>query len=374
MPDLPTRAEFFRIGADEVLARSEARPPDQRVSSAEIYTEGSDINLVIAASSAMADELMRQLALRLGALLLSGAKGEDLDRLVADRFSPTIVRKQASPAIATVQFYRVSGALPAVTIPRGTRVQTRTGVVFATTAVGTLAAGSTGPVSVPVQATEAGTDGNVDAGTIVQVIDTLTDGLVQVRNDEPAAGGDVTESDARLRDRARDFFRQARRGTIAAITFGAQTVPGVRQATAIELTDGDGVPNGRVSLYISDLNGQANSALVTQVRNALLEYRGAGIIVDVFGAMPVYQSIRYRLRFQTGVDSTLAFDSVRSLTVSTVNTLPPVTALEVSLLMQIARSVAGVIVLEDAVQEPVGDVIPTVGQVIRTTVDLVTAE
>ncbi len=59
-------------------------------------------------------------------------------------------------------------------------------------------------------------------------------------------------------------------------------------------------------------------------------------------------------------------------TVATVNSGPPGATLPVSLLFEIARSVRGVIVLDDAIVAPVGDLVPAPGEIIKTTLDLVT--
>jgi len=374
VPDLPTRQTYFQIGADEVLARSAARPIGQRISAEEVFTEGSDINIVTASASAMAEEVTRQLALREKVLLLDGASGIDLDRIVGDRFSPTVVRKQAVPSVVPLIISRSLGPLAAITLPIGTKVRTGSSFEFATTSAVSLAAGSTGPVTVLAEATVAGTAGNVAAGTITQFSEPPADPNLIVVNEEPAAGGDDEEKDPALRARARDFFRQARRGTLGAIEFGALTVPGVRQASAIEEVDPGGLPTGRVSIFVADAQGQANSALVTAVLLALLEYRAAGIIVDVLSAIPEFVSIRFRLRFSASVNTTVAAESVRLAAVAAVNVLRPNAVLPVSLLFAAARSVPGVIVLDDAIVAPVGDLVPALGQVIRTRPDLVTFE
>lgn len=373
MPDLPTRTDLFNIGADDILSRSAARPVGQRLSAEEVFTEGSDINIVTASSSAMAEEVERQLAEGVKILLLDGATGIDLDRLVADRFSPTVVRKQATPAVATVKFSRFAGAMPAGILPVGTRVRTPSGLEFKTTAVATFSLGQVGPVSAPAQAVDAGLSGNVAPGAISQFSTPPFDTNLVVFNDQPASGGDDIETDARLRERARDFFRTARRGTLQAIEFGALTVAGVRLATAVEEVDSMGDPTGRVSLYISDAQGNGNAQLVAAVRSALREYRGAGVIVDVVAATPAFVPIQFNLRFEAGVDTTAAFNSVRLAVVAAVNALAPQQTLPVSLLIATARSVPGVIVLDDAVVAPVGDLVPGPGEVIRTTEDLVTA-
>lgn len=374
MADLPTRADLFDIGADEVLSRSAARPAGQRLTAGEVYTEGSDINIAVAASSVMAEEVVRQVALRTAAWMLDNAEGEDLDRLVADRYSPTIVRKGATPALVTLEFSRVAGALPGAVIAQGTKVRTTDGIEFETTAVATFLAGSTGPVSAPAQAVLTGQDGNVAETTITEFLTQPSDPNITVTNPDVAAGGDEEETDPRLRDRARKFYLAARRGTVPAIEFGALTVAGVRQATAIEQLDDLGRPNGFVSLYIADALGQANSALVAAVEVALLEWRGAGVYVYVSAAVPSYVDIVLRLRFESGYDSTAAFEQVRLAVVAAVNRLAPGKTLTEALITKAIQTVPGVIVLDDAVQAPVGDVVPVASQVLRTTVDRVEAE
>lgn len=373
MPDLPTRATYFKIGADEILRRSDLRPVGTRITPEVIYEDGSDANILVASSSAMADEATRQLSQRISALFLDGAFDEELDRLVADRFSPTIVRKAASPAIGVVQFTRSAGTFPAASIPIGSKVRTASGVEFTLLTSAVLPLGSTGPVSANVQAVNAGVAGNVSIMSVVQFVDQPSDNSIQVNNAEPMSGGAEKETDASLRSRARDFFRTARRGTLAAIEFGALAVPGVVQATAVEEVDSLNIPTGKVVLYIADSLGQANAALVAAVVTSLVEYRAAGVQVTTIGATPTYVSIVLNLSFRAGVDSTIAFSLVRAAVVAAVNNLSPNDTLRVSLLFATIRSVDGVIVNDDAIVAPVGDLVPAAGQVIRTTESLVTA-
>lgn len=373
---LSTRADFFNIGAEETVSRSLARPPNQRISRDAVFTEGTDVNIILASASAMADEVIRNLALRCGALFLDSAEGEDLDRLVNDRFGPTVQRKQPAPALAVLQFQRPDPAGAAIILDIGTRIRTERGTEFQTTQVLSIPAGSVVPVEIQAQAVVVGTGGNVAVGTIVKFVQSPPPGLV-VSNDEPATGGADIESDASLRERARDFYRTARRGTLAAIEFGALTVAGIKSALALEKVDDDGDPTGVVQLFVADAQGQANQALSNSVRLALEEFRAAGIVVDVFGATPVFTNIEYRLRFEPGIDNNAAFEELRFLTVVAVNNLAPGAILPVSLLFEQARRVPGIVVLEDAVVDPSGDVDPndpTLGGIIKTSADRVSRE
>ncbi len=368
MADLPTRADLFQTGADELFARSEARPPGTRVSPEEVFTPGSDVNMLVAAASSMGEEVVARTVRRQSALLVRSAERTDLDRFVSDRFSPTLARLEASAALVDLVFTSQAGAA-AKTFAVDTRVRTAAAIEYRTLIAGSIIAGG-GSVTIRSQAIETGPAGNVLDTTITQLV--LQDPEVAVTNPERAAGGDDIEPDSRLRERARDFFTAARRGTIGAIEFGARTVPGVQLATAVEEVDGEGDPTGRVSLFISDVSGAGNVALADLVRDRLVEFRAAGIVVDVFGSTPRFETITYLLRFETGIDSTIAFDQVRSRTIANVNALAPQKTLERSLLFASARSVEGVIVLTDAVQVPVGDIVPAVGEIIRTRTDLVT--
>ena len=371
---LPTREDYFQTGAREVFARGAARPRASRVSPQAVFTEGTDINIILAACSAMADEATRHMAMRIAALYLDGAEKEDLDRLVADRFSPTLVRKQASQAVVPCIFTRPippSAGAP-ITLPVGTQVRTSTGFVFELIEAANLPLNSTGPATAAAQAIQAGTAGNVAAGTIIEFVQTPGDPTILVTNDEPATGGGDIETDASLRERARDFFRTARRGILEAIEFGALTVNGVMAATAEELLDTSGLPNGFVRVFIADNTGQSNTVLAQGVRNALREFRAAGIVVDVLTTVPRYETIAYQVAFRSGVDTRQAIQQLKSLTVNAVNLLAPQEPLQRSMLFALARSIPGSIVADNAVQVPAGDVFPSSGQVIKTTFDRVT--
>ncbi len=374
--DLPTRADYFQVGAQEVFARSRARPQSQRISPQAVYTEGTDINIILGAASAMADEATRHLALRIAALYLNSAEDEDLDRLVADRFSPELTRKQAAPSVVLLEFSR--SAPPSTLISQswdvGRKFRTDGGVEFQLTEPVGLQAGSTGPVYGAAEALLAGTGGNVTEGTIRQIVQTPTDPTVQVRNPDVASGGRDVETNEQYRERARNWFRTARRGTLDAIEFGALTVTGVASAKAEEVIDpATGLPTGPVRVYIADPNGQSNQLLAQSVRLALREYRAAGVPVDVLSSKPEFVSIAYKLAFAANVDTRAAIAQLKRLTVATVNLLGPNEPLLRSMLFALARSIPGAIVLADAVQLPGGDLVlgSGVSRSFKTSLDLV---
>jgi len=373
MPDLPNRVQLFNVFADELLVRAEGRQNGRRITAQEVFTEGSDINLLGAGASAMAEEVVRQLGRGLQALTLDGAQGPELDRWCSDRYSGEVVRKTAAPALVKLQLARPNFTAGAGSYPAGSRVQTQGGIQFVTLTTGSFGATSLGPVTVEARAVNAGSSGNVPAGAIASFVTQPFDASMTVTNPSFASGGDETELDASLRARARLFFVAARRGTLGAVEFGALTVPGVRQATAEEEVDGGGWLTGRVYLYIADANGQANASLVAAVTAAVRAYRGAGLPVSTIGASPVFLPIVLQLSYSANVDSSVAFERVRTVVLGQVNQTRPNLTLYRSLISSAARSVPGVIVGDGAVVAPAGDVVPSTGQVIRTRLDLITA-
>lgn len=368
---LPTRDDYFQVGAAEVLARSLVRPNGQRISREAIFTEGTDINIIIAACAAMADESTRQLSMKMAALYLDSAEGEDLDRLVADRFSPSLIRKQAAPAVVDIKFSRgiPPSAGAAITYKVGTKIRTEQGTQFKLVEAAAFPLDGTGPIVAKAEALLSGEASNVGANQIKSFAGANPDPNVLIKNEEPASGGRDVESEESLRNRARDFYISTRRGVLKAIEVGAITVGGVETATAFEEVDSDGIPTGYVTLSIADRNGQANQLLASAVRTALLEYRAAGIVVDILLSSPFFQDIFFGLSFKSGTDQRSAIAQIKNITVSAVNLLDPGETLQRSLLYALARSVPGVIVNESAITTPAGDVVPSANQSIKTSLD-----
>ena len=370
---LLSRSDLFNRGALEVFARSALRPPDQRISREAVFTEGTDINILLAGASAMGDQVMQELAAHCAAQLLDSAEGEDLDRVVYDRYHPFLARKQPAAALVPLRWSRPNPAGGAINLPVGYRVRTVRGTEFALVQPLAIPAGGVTPVTVSAQAVATGAAGNVALQTITQAIAVFPDPDLSVTNLEPATGGADTEGDASLRARARAFWKTARRGVLGAIQLGASSTPGVASANVIEELDATGRQTGRVFCYVADIAGQGNSVLAAAVRTNLLEYRAAGIYVDVFGSLPRFEDIIYRLRYKPGTDSAAAFAEVQFLTVARVNALMPGETLPRSLLFEAARRVPGTIVLDDAVVEPAGDIVPVGAEIIKTSPELVTA-
>jgi uncharacterized phage protein gp47/JayE len=361
--DIPTQRDLFLVGRQEgVLLPT-------RFTRAIIDTLGSDINTIIQIASAMGEEGVRFLQAGLNELTLANSKGEALDRLVYDLYQ--LSRKEATNAIVPLELTRTNTV--GFTVAAGSRFGTVDGITFATLSDVAFGAGELGPFTVNATADITGVDGNVGEGSISQVITTAEDSTLAVTNPSAASGGTEQESDDDLRARARDFFVTARRGTRAAIEFGALQADRVAQATAVETLDQTtGLPGCRVQLYVSDPNGQANTALTDEVVESLDEYRALGVPVLVIPAVPQYVTIvASGLQFESGANTSQVLDDAANALVAFINATPPGEILRRADLHRVLAGVSQLIVPDGSLSEPAGDLVPTTGTVIRTTRDRV---
>lgn len=351
--DLPSRTDLFAVGRRYVKTQT-----GLRINPAVIDVPGSDANLQIGSSSMMGEALVAAWAKCSRGLFVSTAVGDQLDRIVFDRFG--ITRKPANAATADVLLARPTFAAAGGTVPAGTRITTAAGSIFALqtdVVFGATDLSRTGSAVANV----VGPTQNVPVDTLKTFIDQPFDTTIAVTNPEdPAAGGTDVESDAQLRGRARTFFLTLRRAILAAIQYAATLVPGVSVATAFEIVNpGSALPAGAVEVIIADDNGNASGAMIQAVVDILLGFRAAGIPVFVFSGNVIFESVIFRLAFDTGIDTVAASEEVRAVAVAFSQFMRPGQSLLESDLSACARAVPGVIYRSDSLVAPVGDVVPT---------------
>lgn len=367
MPDLPTRLDYFQLGRDRVVQTARKIDPGQ------VNVQGSDANLFVGVAAVLSGHLTKQLAYRTSALTLDGSDDEDLDRYAYDRYGLT--RKGASSARGSVTISRTSTAAGAGSIPIGTKLLTDAGYEYVTTTVATFAASST-IATCKARAAQAGKATQVGAGAIKRFAQPslLFDTTLTVTNVGAMAGGEDPEDDPTFRERVRDFWRSARRGILAAIEFGAKTVDGVVSAQAIEALTPGALPARVINLYIADSTGVASDALADDVRVALEDYRAAGIAVLISTSIPQLAAIELALQFAANVDTKTLTDEIVAAVVEFVNTIPVNGTLYRGELFSVLQRFAadGLIPNEDTIVAPTGDLVPAVGQTIRTTTSNVT--
>jgi hypothetical protein len=277
---------------DQGLAEAEDRRNDL------LFSDG-DVSLAqIHAGAAMADAAVRFSAQAFKATFIDLAEGDDLTALVDDHLN--LPRQQATAAQVTLAFSRTSAG-GAGTIAAGTIVATAIAADgseqrFAVDNNVGVGAGANGPFTATATAVTDGRAGNVAAAAITRIVDALFDTTFSVTNAAAAGGGNDQESDPQLRQRARTFWSTLRRGTLAALEFGALTVASVRTARAIE------DPTGLVTVLVADEDGNSTAQMVTDVETALEAWRSAGVVVTVIGGTRLPVGVFVYLILRDGVD------------------------------------------------------------------------
>jgi uncharacterized phage protein gp47/JayE len=123
---------------------------------------------------------------------------------------------------------------------------------------------------VPIEAQQAGPDGNVNAGTIT-IMPTPPPGVDGVTNEGPTASGQDAEPDGLLRERAKHALERAGNATTNAIKFAVLEVKGVEGVEVIDRSVDDSIPLGEVRVRYTGGD-------VKDVRKAVEDTRAAGII------------------------------------------------------------------------------------------------
>jgi uncharacterized phage protein gp47/JayE len=241
--------------------------------------------------------------------------------------------------------------------------------------------------SAPIRSVLAGASQQVGANTIVNPLTTIAGAPsnLSITNPLATAGAADPETDAELRDRAQRFFSTVQRGTLTAIEQAARNVPGVRYARAFEDVDNAGRQSGYVSLVITDQYTASlaqlgtvpptyetqSQQLAVAVTTAVEQARAAGVFVQVIVAQVILQPVTLLLRFQAGVDQEAVAVAARAACVQVINRLAPGETLTVAALQEALSQVPGLQYTGDEVSLPIGDVVPTPLQVLRTNLGLV---
>ena len=181
----------------------------------------------------------------------------------------------ARAATGIVTFSVVVAPVTPITIPSGTRVATRDGIDFRTTAAVTLTAPAR-TINAPVICTQTGPVGNVPAATIT-VLAAAPGQLDAVTNAAPFVTGADAESEAARQTRFMAYILSLAGGTLAALEYAAKiptlTDPAtgaileyVYRAAACESVGG-------VDLYIYNGVDGASTALLAAVQRLIDGYR-----------------------------------------------------------------------------------------------------
>ncbi len=353
---------------DDLFADFQAEAQDRR---ADLTFDAGDIAEMYAyGGAAMADHLAGYFARRIAATYLDGAEKDDLTTLADDHWN--IQRFVPNAASGEVTFNRASAAAGAGTLPQGFIVGTAKDqlgreVQLITDEDVTYGALETGNKTVGVTAQLEGIVGNVaTVGAVNRLVTVPFDATITVSNAAAIAGGTEAESDDELRERVRNFSPTIRRGTLAALEYGAKQVVGVAFATAVE---GD---TGVVSVYVSDSAGASNPVMTDAVEAELENWRSAGILVNVYGGTIYNITVDVTLTVRPGVNTAAIASKVKAAIVATVNKLKIGETLYPLQLRTAAKNVDPDGIVDVTIDDPAVGVVPLATQLIRTTAGSVT--
>ena len=215
------------------------------------------------------------------------ATGEYLDYHAQLR---AIERKGAEYARGTVRFYGDGTGGSDRMIPLGTVCMTQGLVRFVTLQEGILQAGE-GYVDVPVQAVQAGTAGNVSAGS-VNVLTVVPVGITGCNNPAAMTQGADRESDEQLRGRVLDSFARLPNGANCA--YYEQLAEAFEEvAAAVAIPKRRGV--GTVDVVVAAQGGMPEQKLLNEISRQMEKNREIAVDVAVMAPERVMVDVTVRI-------------------------------------------------------------------------------
>lgn len=381
---MPTRDEFFEIGIAEMLTGPDAAYVDETT----LRTEGTNLNMILAAAAEMVAEEDYQRQLLLGDnLSIDTAQGDALSALGVDRYGTA--RQGATAAVGSVSVSRTT-TVASVTYPAGSLLTIQppddadpVKVTLDEPLAMGIGVSSAGPV--PVTATVAGPTGNVTdpSATIAPASLPQADIVFawESATEPPLTGGNAEEDDEDYRERLRNFWANQSRGTVGAIENAALEVTNVREVAVYETTDRLGRVDGEYTVVVADENGNSNATLTAAVVVALLDYRPVGTPYSVIGGQVTWRDITFGGIFKSGLATTANDLAARQAVVAAVNRLSPNGAADGASractltpeLVVAAADATGLFELGSVYcTNPVGPEVPEQGYVFRTSLGRVT--
>ena len=343
---------------------------------------GSVIRALLEASASIALWMQWLILQVLTMTRAATSTGADLDSWMAD-FSLSRLPGVASSGAVT--FSRYTPGLVA-TVPVGTVVRTTDGsLTFSVVAdpanpawngtSGYVVPSGIASVTVPAQATSAGSSGNVVAGAIGLVSSAII-GIDTVTNALPFVGGLDLESDIDLRSRFQLYINSrslATRGAIGAAIAGLQQ--GLRYTVLENVNLLGQTQAGNFCVIVDDGTGVATATLISEVSSAVDLVRPLGTTYSVTPPVILPVAIEMNIQLAPGVTAQAATGAVQQAILAWVSGLPMGGTLAISKLEAIAHLTSPYVasVLSTLVNDATLDIRAQAGSVIEPVSVTVTA-
>ena len=235
--------------------------------------ESSAVRHILGAVAREIDEVYYQLAQTSLAWSIDTASGQDLDERARDIQPGTLYRLGGDFAQGQLVFSRATNTGTTEVVPRGTVVQTATGVqvrtddeaVITNTSVEQITSHGVGRDSNAVGATAlvTGTAGNIAVNTATVFVSQPA-GIAEVTNVSAFTGGADRESDDEFRTRIRTYVSSLARCSVQAIEAlvisVADPTTGSTKRVRFARVITDPIDRGNATLYIDDGAGTARTA------------------------------------------------------------------------------------------------------------------
>ncbi len=275
----------------------------QKMAAAVQASASKTINLIVGTVLRAFLEACRDVAMWMQGLVmqlltasrLSTASNNDVDTFVAD-FGLTRLAAVASSGAVT--FSRTTTTQQA-TIPAGTQIQTSDGTQAFTVIADTTQAAwnpsqnayiipiGTGSITATVQAVNAGTQGNIAANTLTDLM-TPIQGVQTVTNASTYSNGVNAETDSALKSRFSLYLSGLRAGIASSV---ASAIAGLQQGIQYSLTQNQAYNGTTQNGYFYVVINPSTPALQTSVSSAINAICPLSVTFGVFAATAVTANV-----------------------------------------------------------------------------------
>ncbi|MDP4224911.1 MAG: baseplate J/gp47 family protein [Bacteroidota bacterium] len=212
-------------------------------------------------------------------------------------------------------------------------------------------------IALPVQCTQIGTIGNVSANTITTCITNMVE-IYSVTNNQGFYDGQDEESLDDFKQRFSKFIQTPSKATINALEYGCLEVAGVTGAVVENLL-------GLVNIYVHDSNGELPADLRKKVVDNLINYRAAGIEVQVLPVVQVPVNVDLVIYLRSDYDSAIYVSMIQDLVISFLNSFTASESLKVSNLIRYIMDIDQNAILDVTTNLPSSGVSVQSSQLIR---------
>lgn len=281
------------------LVRDQVSAVQGRAAGLVDFTIGSLLRAIVESNASVLQWIQQLIVTLLINTRASTASGDDLDTWMAD-FG--FVRLSADFATGSVTYSRFTPTNSAL-IPIGSLVGSTDGsqqyaviidttnAFYSATLAGYLIPAGTASVTVPVQASTAGTAGNALAGTVTVIVGSIS-GIDTVTNAAAFANGEDAETDTAFRARFVLWVQSLSKGTKSAIEYALASM---QQGVTYTLTENQDYSGNTLYGYfyavVDDGSGAPSSTFLASAASAINAVRAFTTRFAVFAPVLVTANV-----------------------------------------------------------------------------------